>query len=118
MRADLVVVEPPRLDPRPRVLHRDEPVLVEAFVSQLPVEALRVGVIDRLPRPDEVHAHAAAVGPGIERGAGFRQRARGDDPLEDAGGAQAGDRRVDLGGEALAGEVVDDVENADPRRTG
>jgi hypothetical protein len=42
-------------------------VLVEAFIAEAPVEALDVGVLDRLAGPDEGKAYRPLVGPGIQR---------------------------------------------------
>src|SRR5262249_23185672 len=44
-----------------------EPVLVETLVSESAVGALNKGVLDRLPRADEVDLDTPAVGPGVER---------------------------------------------------
>jgi hypothetical protein len=63
----LVVVLVPRLDNGPGLGHRGEPVLVEALVPQLAVEALDEGVLHRLARLDEVQPHPSLVGPGIQR---------------------------------------------------
>src|SRR5262249_41939793 len=57
----------PRTDPAARLGQIGEPVLVETLVSESAVEALNEGVLDRLPRADEVELDAPAVGPGVER---------------------------------------------------
>ena len=51
-----IVVLPPGLHDLPRIRQAQEPVLVETFVAQPTVEALAVGVLDRLARIDEVQA--------------------------------------------------------------
>ena len=48
-----LVVPPPDLDPRSRFDQVPEPVLVEAFLAEAPVETFDVGVLGRLARPDE-----------------------------------------------------------------
>jgi len=63
VRPRAVEVDPPRLDLRPRILQVGEPVLVEALVTQLAFEALDVGVLDRLPGPDELQLDPALVRP-------------------------------------------------------
>lgn len=40
-----------------------KPVLVQALVPKLAVEALHEAVLDRLARPDEIQPNAAAVRP-------------------------------------------------------
>ena len=52
----LIVVLPPRLHDLAGIAEAEEPVLVEAFVAQPAVEALAVGVLDRLAGVDEVQA--------------------------------------------------------------
>src|SRR5437764_8514795 len=44
----------------------EEPVLVQAFVAELAIEALDVRVLDRLAGTDEAQTHAHLIGPGIE----------------------------------------------------
>jgi hypothetical protein len=65
MRTDLVVIDPPGLDDAPRVVETEKPVLVEGLIAQLAVEALDVGVLNRLAGPDEVQLYAPLVGPGV-----------------------------------------------------
>ena len=43
-----------------------EAVLIEKLVAQTTVEALRVRVLDRLARPNEVMLDAALIGPRVE----------------------------------------------------
>ena len=45
---DAVVVEPPGFDPGFGLGKTGEPVFVEAFVAEFPVEAVDEGVVDRL----------------------------------------------------------------------
>src|SRR5262249_33930952 len=66
VRSVIVVVLPPGFDSLLRVRHTDEPMLVEAFVPKLAVEALGVGVLRRLSRPHECQAHMVAIGPCVQ----------------------------------------------------
>ncbi len=58
-----------------------EPVLVEALVAKLAVEALDEAVLDRLARPDEDQRHAAVVGPLVEALPQFDAGPRSDPSL-------------------------------------
>jgi len=49
-----------------RFAQTQEPVLVQAFVPHLAVEALDESILHRLPRFDEVQLHALLVGPHIQ----------------------------------------------------
>lgn len=53
MRPLAIVFLAPLLDDLPSVPHRDEPVLVQAFISELAVKALNVRVLLRLAWLDE-----------------------------------------------------------------
>ena len=70
MRSDLVEVRPPRLDLAPGVVQRQEPVCVQAFITQTAVEAFDEGIVGRLARPAEVQRDAVDVGPMVERPTG------------------------------------------------
>jgi hypothetical protein len=59
MGPDLVVVPSPELDGLSGAGNIGEPVLIEAFVTQLAVEAFDVAVLRRLARSDEVKRDAA-----------------------------------------------------------
>jgi hypothetical protein len=48
--ARFVVVDAPRFDSRLRVRRADKPVLVQTFITAFAVEAVNVGVLDRLAR--------------------------------------------------------------------
>lgn len=54
VRSFFIVVDPPILDNLPRVIERLDQVLIQALVPEPAVEALAVGVLFRLVRPDEV----------------------------------------------------------------
>lgn len=66
MRADLVIVSAPILHLFGRVGKRQEPVRVQAFCPEAPVEGFDVGVVRRLSRPGEVERDAFGVGPQVE----------------------------------------------------
>jgi hypothetical protein len=44
-----------------------EPVLIEAFIAKPAIEALDIGVLDRLARSNECEPCRSLVRPGIER---------------------------------------------------
>ena len=88
MRAYAVVVDPPGFDRRLCVDQADKPVLVEAFIAKLAVEAFHVGVLDRLARANETQRDAVSVGPRIERASGKLRSVVDDDAPRQA------DRRV------------------------
>ena len=86
MRPGSVVALSPALDRLMRVREREEPVLVQAFVSQSPVEAFDECVLYRLAKSDEIETHAALVSPGVES---FTLKLRSvvqDDPLRKSAG--------------------------------
>jgi hypothetical protein len=58
---------PPGFDLSASVIATGVPVLVQAFVPEVAVETLDVGVLDRLAGPDEVQRDAALVGPDVGR---------------------------------------------------
>ena len=57
MRSDVVVVDAPFLDDVSGMPEAHEPVGIEALVPQPAVEALDIGILDRLPGPDEIELH-------------------------------------------------------------
>ena len=66
VRPYLVVVDPPARNLNTRLLQALEPVLVQALVAELAVEALDVGVLRGLAWLVEDVAHALGLGPGHE----------------------------------------------------
>lgn len=109
MRTFFVVFLPVGLQDHRGLCQGHELVLVEALVPKLAVEALDVGVLDGLARPDEVQLHPAAVGPLVHGPAReFRPVVTGDD-LGQA--AELGDL-VEQGRHALApdGEVHEEYQ--------
>ncbi len=67
---DFVVVLPPGSDGSPGLLQRLEPLLVQALVPELAVEALDVAVRHRATRLDQDVPDAVRVGPAHERATG------------------------------------------------
>ena len=65
-----IVVLSPRLNDPSGIGEAEEPVLVQALVSESPVEALDHRVLDGLAWLDEVEVYLLGVGPLIERAAG------------------------------------------------
>src|SRR6267143_3499451 len=62
-----VVIHPPGFDDPPRLLQAHEPVLVQAFVPELPVKTFDERVLHRFPRLDEVQRHAMRIRPLVHR---------------------------------------------------
>ena len=67
MRAALVVFDPPGLDQPLRLGDRFEPVDVQAFVVQRPIEGLDKGVIGRLSGARKIYPCSMVVGPQINK---------------------------------------------------
>src|SRR5687767_3115632 len=67
MAARRVEPDPPRLDDAPRLGQRQEPVLTEALVPELSVEALDVRVLDGFAGPDEMELHLMLLRPRVDR---------------------------------------------------
>ena len=66
MRLDLVVVSSPILHFQSGVVKAHEPVRVQAFGPELPVERLDEAIVRWLARPREVENDVALIGPQIE----------------------------------------------------
>jgi hypothetical protein len=107
-----VVVPTVGLDRPASVEQADEPVLVEALLPELSVEALDEGVLHRLAWLDEVKVDSSTVRPAIEhptselrpvvRDDRRGKSARRGEALEHLDHAQPRQRVVDLDGDALA----------------
>ena len=67
MRTLLIVILAPDFNFLACVTQAGEPVGIQAFVSQPAVEALHVGVLDRLARLDKLQSHSAFFTPGRQR---------------------------------------------------
>jgi len=67
MEAFPIVLDAPLFDLEPRIVERNEDVFIQAFLAQARIEALDVGVLDRLARFDELKSRATGVGPLVHR---------------------------------------------------
>src|SRR5262249_10812011 len=104
-----------------------KPVLVEALVAELAVEALDVGVLVGLAWLDELELHAVAVSPLIERSAGELRTLIGPDRPrqspkvphlgEDARHIHARNAVIGDDLDRLLGEVVDQRQTLQPPAT-
>ena len=63
MRTLLVVILLPAIQFRLCVHQIKKQMRVQAFVSKTPVEALNIGILDRLPKADEIQLDSMAIGP-------------------------------------------------------
>jgi hypothetical protein len=126
---NLVVIALPGCQHGSGLPQRGEQRLIQALVAQPPDEALRERVLLRLARCDVVPANLALLAPCQDRDAGqlgavvadTQQRARTtvcDDRGQLASNPCAGQRRIGNQAEALAGEVIDHHENAEPPTIG
>ena len=121
----MVVVVAPVVHDAPDVGEALEPVLVQAAVPELAVEALHESVLSGLARLDEVQRRARPLAPKAHRLAGQLGAVVPDDGLGSLArpgreGRQPGPR--DRSGHQLAdarpGEVVDDVQDVEPAAAG
>jgi hypothetical protein len=110
------------------VVHREEQMLVEAFVPHSPLETLGEGVLGRLARGDVAPVEPGRLGEGQNRRGGELGAIVADDR---AGLAAPGDQRAYLPhnpfpgqgcvrdrGEAFLGHVVDDRQHPEPAPVG
>lgn len=122
MGPDGVVVDAPRLNRGLRIDQGYKSVFVQALIATLAVEALDIGVLDRLAWSNESQRHAARVRPRVERTAAHFG------PLSTTmvwGRPTAAARRsrrratrspgneIDLDGDVRAGEVIQDIQRAE-----
>jgi hypothetical protein len=128
VRAPGIVIEPPSFNDPPCHRQAMEHVLVEALVTEAPVEALDESVLDRLSGRDVVPSDAAFLLPahdGVRSELGAvvaddhqRLPAGRDDDIELARHPSAGDRRVVDQRQALAGKVDDNDEHPEASPVG
>ena len=121
---EVVVIETPPIDGFPGVVEAREPMEIQAFISEFPVEAFDETVFDRFARAYEHQFDAVVVGPLVEHAArelgpvvyddSTRQWPRKSDLIEYATDPDPGQGSVDLDGEAFASCVIDDVERPQP----
>jgi hypothetical protein len=62
VRPILVVIPAPFINNPARMIKREEPMLVEAFVPEPSVEALHVGVVNGLARTSKMKLHLLRIG--------------------------------------------------------
>ena len=63
MRSFPIVLDAPVFDLAARIVERNEDVFIQAFLAQARIEALDVGVLDRLARFDELQPYPMLIGP-------------------------------------------------------
>src|SRR5215468_206446 len=122
MGTHLVVIDPPRLDPRARIVEVEKPVLVEALVTELAVERFDEGIVDRFTGSDEMQLNAILGRPRVERAAGkfgsvvdddlLREWSHGSDPIEDPGNTLTREPVIDFDRQTLPAAIVDEIECA------
>ena len=120
MRPVVVVVIAEGFDQITGMVEVEELVFVEAFVAELAVEALDVGVLGGFSRGDEAMLDLALMGPAFQGQAGKLRPVVGEqagrpasqfgDAVEHPRHPRTGQRGVGLDPEAFAGVVVDDRE--------
>ena len=123
VRPVVVVIKLPGGQDGPGVRQGGEQRLVQAFVTQPPVEAFDEAVLLRLARRDVMPVDPAILRPLEDRHAGQlgavvadhgqRRAASADDGVQLPRHAGAGQRRIGDQTEAFPREVVDDAENAE-----
>ncbi len=70
MRAQFIEIGSPHFDNSPRLLQADEPVIVQAFISQFSVETLDIGILSGFSRLDQLYPDMMQRGPLIKHLAG------------------------------------------------
>ena len=123
MRPEVVVELSPALDHGAGFAKVPEPLPVEALVSQLAIEALHEPVVPGLARRDEARAHVHVPKPLHDPGRGELGPLVGADELgfavkahqarERQDDVPRGDRRGNFDRQALAGVLIEDVEQPD-----
>ena len=124
MWADVIVILPPCLDEMTGMGERQEPVLVEAFIAELAVEAFGVAVLCWLARSDVVPFDMVMMCPLQDSPAGEFRAVIADDAM---GLAVPGDKPVKLpyhsgsadGGvygqqQAFTGTLIHDAQDTEP----
>src|SRR6185312_13329108 len=116
MRTLLVVIFAPAFDFLPRVFQAREPVRVQTFIPQPPVEAFYICVLRWLARLNVFQANTTLLAPGSQCSTaklrslvqhnGFRQSTLLDDSIEHTPHAQTAQASVDFHGRAFARVIV------------
>ena len=117
-----IVVLPPCLHDPTRIAESQEPVLVQAFVTQPTVEALTVGVLDRVAGVDEVQGDGMLVRPFLQRPTDqlravveyelHRAFPLSEEASEDLDNSSAWQGGINLEGQGFPAKDVDDAEHA------
>ena len=118
LRSFLIVLTDPSLDYHPSVVETDEPILVEAFVTESSVEGLDVGVLVGLARLNQAQGDAVTMRPGQHGPTGEllaivgpddrRPSAERTDLVQQSHQMVAADRVLWYHGHCLVRGVVDD----------
>jgi hypothetical protein len=124
----VIVISHPRRDLAPGVIKAEEQALVEQLVAHPAVEAFDKAILHRLARRDEMPIHLHLPAPGEHRVAGELRAVVADDqarraPSFDNGSqlardATSRDRGVGDRAQALLGDVVEKVEDAEAPAVG
>src|SRR5258706_15441388 len=112
VRTRMIVIVSIRIDRVAGFCDRAPPMQIEQLVPHATVVALDDGVLDRLPRLDELERDAMLIGPGVEKAAAELGAIVDRDPrwiaalqrnlVESSDHAQRRQARVDLVGQPLA----------------
>ena len=128
MGAHFVVVASPGFDDFSSLGEISKPMFVEAFVSELTIETLHIGILDGFPGFDETLLHPGALRP-FEHGSAGQLRAvvmneffwitvDGGQFIEIASEALAGDGGIDDLTWAFSGTRVNNIKVVLPRESG
>ena len=63
MRSHMIIVLPPQVNLRSGFLHGPEPATIQAFVSELAVQAFHKRILGRLSRLDKAQAYSGFLAP-------------------------------------------------------
>src|SRR6201988_1897836 len=120
--AVVIVVRAPVLDGESGFGQGVNPMLIKAVVAEGAIEALDKGVLHRFARLDMMERNPGALRPEVEGFAGeLGAIVQGDDlgkttrerqALENGNDRGSADRGVDMDGQALASEVIDERQTA------
>ena len=124
VRAEVViVVRAPVFDEESGFGEGGKPMLVEAVIAEGAIEALDEGVLHRFARLHMMQSNAGALSPEVEGFAGeLRAIVHGDDlrkttresqALENGNDGGPANGGVDMDGQTLAGEVIDERQAAE-----
>ncbi len=128
MGSDLVVFLPPGFDQVTGFVECGEPVLVEAFIAELAIEAFDESVLGGFARGNEVQLHLVLLRPVMQRlaselravveGDGLGQAVGSGELRQHGNDARAPDAVIGPEGGTLAGEVIHQSEGAEAAAIG